>query len=259
MNVLLLTDFSSGARHAHKYALNLFSGQDVNYYLLHSHYNTDFKDNQNLEETDNLKREMKLYNYWGFNESNLSIIKTSKRLIDAIRHLMKSEVIDLVVMGASGNSNRLTNQLGNNTSSTATKIKCPVLIVFEESVIKEPLNVAFPVDYTDQLQVNCVKKIKSLPTSHNFTIEVFEINSKTSAHLLTKYSKQILQKGLDKLNIIYKKNENFNICQLETHNKKDFDLISFAAKNLSVYNKVFNQLKNLKDLKKHPPLYILHA
>jgi len=88
---------------------------------------------------------------------------------------------------------------------------------------------------------------------------VFEINSKTSAHLLTKYSKQILQKGLDKLNIIYKKNENFNICQLETHNKKDFDLISFAAKNLSVYNKVFNQLKNLKDLKKHPPLYILHA
>jgi len=62
------------------------------------------------------------------------------------------------------------------------------------------------------------------------------------------------------LNFIYKKDIDLNIKELETSNKKEFDLISFAAKNLSVYNKVFSQLKDMdKPLTKQPPLYILHA
>lgn len=261
MNVLLLTDFSSGARHAHKYALNLFAGNKVNYFLLHSAYGSDtFFEVDNQSKDDQLEKEAEAYNELFLEKARFTTIKTSMSLIDAIRQTMRKHTIDLVVMGASGNSKQLTNVLGNNTTSTATKIKCPVLIVFQESIIKNPLNVAFPVDYTDKLQVRCVEKLKALPTSHKFSIEVLELNPQSSASSFSENSKNILKKGLEKLNIIYKKDAELNLRNLETSSKKKFDLISFAAKNLSVYNKVFSQLKDIdRPLTTQPPLYILHA
>lgn len=261
MNVLLLTDFSSGARHAHKYALNLFAGTKVNYFLLHSDDRAETSvDEMKLDKEEQLANEVETYNDLLPEHTNLTTINTTRSLIDAIRHMMKAQTMDLVVMGASGNSKQFTQELGNNTTSTATKIKCPVLIVFQESIIKDPQNVAFPVDYTDKLQVKCVERLKALPTSHKFVIEVLEINPQSPASSLSKNSKSILDKGLEKLNFIYKKDIDLNIKELETSNKKEFDLISFAAKNLSVYNKVFSQLKDMdKTLTKQPPLYILHA
>lgn len=261
MNVLLLTDFSTGARHAHKYALNLFAGTKVNYFLLHSDDTPDPAiDGINLEKEEQLANEVETYNDFFSEYAELTTINTSRSLIDAIRHTMKAQKIDLVVMGASGNSKQFTHELGKNTTSTATKIKCPVLIVFQESIIKDPLNVAFPVDYTDRLQERCIEKLKALPTSHKFIIEVLEVNPQSTASTFSENSKNILKKGLDKLNIIYKKDIDLNIRNLKTSNKKEFDLISFAAKNLSVYNKVFSQLKDIDEpLTKQPPLYILHA
>jgi len=139
-----------------------------------------------LDKEEQLANEVETYNDLLPEHTNLTTINTTRSLIDAIRHMMKAQTMDLVVMGASGNSKQFTQELGNNTTSTATKIKCPVLIVFQESIIKDPQNVAFPVDYTDKLQVKCVERLKALPTSHKFVIEVLEINPQSPASSLSK-------------------------------------------------------------------------
>ena len=256
MNVILLTDFSSGARHAHKYALNLFANIQVNYFLLHSNC-----ENSKIRISSNKKLEEEICTYrkWGSNNSKLMTVNTSKNLIDAIRNMMETHVIDLVVMGANGDSQNSNNSLGTNTKSTATKIKCPVLIVFQKSIIKSPFSIAFPVDYTDKLKQSCIEKLKTLPNSSNFLVELFEVNTKNLESTAITTARDNLLKGLDQLIINCKKENDFNINYLETIDKKEFDLISFAAKNLSVYNVIFNQLdKAGYQLMKQPPLYILH-
>ena len=256
MNVLLPTDFSSGARHAHKYALNLFSNVKVNYFLLHANC-----ENSKLQILNNqkLENDTNTYKNWGINSSKITTVNTSKSLIDAIRNMMGTYNIDLVVMGASGNSQKSNNLLGNNTKSTATKIKCPVLIVFKKSIIKNPYYIAFPVDLTDRLKQSCIEKLKTLPNSTKFLIEVFEINDRNLNYTAIKTARDNLRKGLGKSIINYKKENEFNINKLETKDKKKFDLISFAAKNLSVYDIIFNQLNKANTtLVRQPPLYILH-
>lgn len=258
MNVLLLTDFSSGAKHAHKYALNLFADTEVDYFLLHSNYEgPKFKISNDLQ----LEHEVIEYKKWDSNRSKFTSVSTSNSLIDAIRNMMKSHPIDLVVMGANGDSQeKSNNSLGHNTESIATKIKCPVLIVFQRSIIKIPVNVAFPIDYIDILKVSCIEKLKTLPNSHRFTIEVIEINARDSAPFANKITKNNLKRGLEPLTMNFKKENDLNIECLETIDKKGFDLISFGAKNLSVYNLLFDQLKNINESKLlQPPLYILHA
>lgn len=257
MNVLLLTDFSSGARHAHKYALNLFANKKVNYFLLHANC-----ENSKIKTPigQQLERESDKYRNWGLNSSKLTTLNSSKSLIDTIREIIKTHIIDLVVMGASGNSHKSNHPLGNNTKSTATKIKCPVLIVFNKSIIKTPFNIAFPVDYTDRLKQSCIEKLTTLPNSSNFLIEIFELNTKNLEPSAIKSARNDLKEGLNQLIINHKKESNFKINDLETIDKKQFDLISFAAKNLSVYHIIFDQLNKADNsLMKQPPLYILHG
>lgn len=259
MNVLLLTDYSPTAHHAHKYALNLFSNKKVNYFLLHSCHQVDeeFHNDNNQEK---LKKDFKALDFLLNNDSQIAPICSPKRLIDAIRDCMKNHALDLVVMGAKGNSNNLTHQLGQNAKSTATKIKCPVLIVFNNCEIKIPHKIAFPVDYTDRLQESCIKKIKKLPSSEQLEIDVFEINQNSSVSFLEDHSKNILNKGLEKLKTSYVKDDNFNLSTLKTKDNRSFDLISFAAKNLSVNRIIFDQLHQLSSkFNNRPPLYILHA
>lgn len=259
MNVLLLTDYSITAHHAHKYALNLFSEKKVNYFLLHSCHQIDDEVKEKNNELK-LKKDLKALNQLATNYIKISPICSPKRLIDAIRECMKNYDIDLVVMGANGHSNNLTHQLGKNAKSTATKIKCPVLIVFNNCAIKIPHKVAFPVDYTDRLQESCIKKIKKLPASEQLEIDVFEINQNSSPSFLEDHSKSILHKGLKKLKTSYVKDANFNVNTLKTKDNHSFDLISFAAKNLSVNHIIFDQLRQLNStFNNHPPLYILHA
>ena len=257
MNVLLLTDFSSGARHAHKYALNFFANKKVNYFLLHANYeNSKIKtsiDQQFEQEADKYKN-------WCINNSKITTLKSSKSLIDATRNILKTHNIDLVVMGANGNSHKFDHPLGSNTKSTATKIKCPVLIVFKKSIIKTPIKIAFPVDYIDRLKQSCIEKLINLPKSSNFSIEIFELNLKNLEPSAIKTARNELKESLNQLIINHKKESNFKIDDLETVDKKQFDLISFAAKNLSVYHIIFDQLNKANcSLMKQPPLYIVHS
>ena len=259
MNVLLLTDYSTNALHAHKYAINLFSQSKVDYFLLHSCHQMN---NEKKGQDNELEQKRSLKNLRQIISGNKNIIPicSSKRLIDAIRECIDNHDIDLVVMGANGHSNNSTHQLGKNTKSTATKIKCPVLIVFNNCTIKTPHKVAFPVDYTDRLQESCIKKIKKLPSINQIEIDVFEINKNTTVSFLEEHSKKILHKGLKKLKTTYVKDVNFNVSTLRTEDNSSFDLISFAAKNLSVNHIVFDQLRQLNaEFNNHPPLYILHA
>lgn len=260
MNVLLLTDYSATAHHAHKYAFNLFSAKkQVNYFLLHSCHQIDNEAKEQNNEFK-LKKDLKALNQLTAGKSYITPICSPKRLIDAIRECLKNHDIDLVVMGANGHSNNLTHQLGKNAKSTATKIKCPVLIVFNNCAIKIPHKVAFPVDYTDRLQESCIKKIKKLPASNQLEIDVFEINRNSTDSFLEENSKSILHRGLEKLKTSYVKDVNFNISTLKTKDNSSFDLISFAAKNLSVNHIIFDQLRELNStFNNHPPLYILHA
>lgn len=257
MNVLLLTDFSSGARYAHKYALNLFAKKKVNYFLLHA--NCENSTIKTLIDQQ-FEREIDKYKDWGLNSSKLTTLNSSKSLIDATRNVIKTHIVDLVVMGASGNSHISNHLLGSNTKSTATKIKCPTLIVFKKSNIKIPFNIAFPVDYTDRLKQSCIEKLTNLPNSSNFLIEIFELNTKILEPSAIKTARNGLIEGLNQLIINHKKERSFKINDLETVDNKQFDLISFAAKNLSVYHIIFDQLNKAdSSLLKQPPLYILHS
>lgn len=257
----MLTDFSTNARHAHQYALELYKDHDVNFFLLH--IKKPCLNSQKCSGKCKLGLHQKLM-------SDAKDLVTSKHqappkavlvegsFIEEIRAVVIKHNIDILVIGAKGKSTKNQNAIGSYTQPIATKVKCPALIVFENTPVVKPTSALFPVNYTDALYPACLNKLKNLPVWKGLSLKILELKPLTTAEHLVLSSKQILENTLKKQSF-----EFINLAKQEdsiTKEATNFDLLVFAAKNLSVGNKVFSELKQNKEaLHFKTPLFILHA
>jgi hypothetical protein len=261
MQVLLLTDFSDNARIMQDYAQNFMGDSPVHFTLLHAKKPCENSErckgkcNINLQkklEDEYIKLRSKMH-------SNQSVSKVfiNQNLIDAVRMYIKNSSTDLIFIGGRGQTSDTNRQFGKNTFDIVKKVRCPIMVVFENSVIKIPHKVAFPLDNSNQVQEKYLSTVKKLSFWKNIELSILEVPNKMLSGLFVKnLNKQTFLKAFSGLN--------FKIEQPHISNNKvcynciQADLIMFMAKNLNISNQIFDQI-DTQTTDRQTPLLVLHA
>lgn len=243
------------------YALNFFGKEDVHFVLFHamkpcytSACSGICASQREKELTDNTKAlEQRLKP-----NQKLSKVFIKNNLVDAARNYIEKNAVDMIIMGGKGKTSDNNKQFGKNTFDIVTKIKCPILVVFENSVIKIPGRIVFPLDYSTSFQHKYFKTISKLNFWKKINLSILEVPNRMLNNLLfQKTNKHKITKAFKEINYQFKSIEskdNNAICE----SCLDADMIMFMAKNLSISNQIFDQL-NTKNLNQQTPLLVLHA
>ncbi len=161
--ILVPTDFSDNAYSALFYATRLFQNQDCQFYILNTfdvntpvltsridttkgdllYQQLSNESQDKLTETFHaIVRDTDEFNH------TFETISVSKDLSETINKKIKSNDIDLVVMGTKGASGIKEIFIGSNTVKVIQKIKsCPVLSVPNEFDFEKPVEIAFATDF----------------------------------------------------------------------------------------------------------------
>jgi nucleotide-binding universal stress UspA family protein len=186
-HILLPTDFSDNAWSAIDYALKLFSGTSCNFYLLNSialkaatmsNFSSSLmkvmKENANRELYE-LKQQIEMADHNTSHEFH--VVVSSLDLFDAIEIEVKSNPIDLVIMGTKGATGAKELLFGSNTVNVLKKLKsCPVLVVPNEYDYKTPRQIALPTDYKRNISEQELNPVKNIVSLHNSKIRILHIN-----------------------------------------------------------------------------------
>ncbi len=261
MQVLLLTDFSDNAKKMQDYALNFFGNEEVHFILFHaikpcktSACNgicATHREKNLSKNAKNLQQKLKT-------NQSLSTVFIKSNLVDAVRNYIEKNKVDMILMGGKGKTSDDNRQFGKNTYDIVTKIKCPILVVFENTVIKIPGRIVFPLDYSTSFQYKYFKTISKLNFWKKIKLSILEVPNRMLNNLLfQKTNKHKISKAFKEIDFQFKPIEikdNKGICE----GCLDADMIMFMAKNLSISNQIFHQLSN-KNFNQQAPLLVLHA
>ena len=137
-NVLLLTDFSENSINAMRYALQLFKDDICNFFVLHVEISTSYiSDDLMLTAHQSIydsllkktkqklaKLITKLENEFKNDNFNYEMIVDHDILTDAIKQVITSKTIDLIVMGTNGVTGAKEVIFGSNTTNVIRKVNC---------------------------------------------------------------------------------------------------------------------------------------
>jgi nucleotide-binding universal stress UspA family protein len=261
MNILMLTDFSTNASHSHRYALELYKNQHINSYLLHV--------KKPCLNSQKCSGKCKFGLYQKLVKQAQDLVNDGQHLapkaifaegsfIEEVRSAIHKYNIDVLFIGAKGKSANNKELVGTYTQAIATKVKCPLFIVFENTPIAIPKSALFPVNYTDALYPACLNKLKSLPFWKGLSVNVLELKSHLNLEHLMLSSKRILENYLKNASVEFSNLVNQDIQITKEASK--YNLMVYAAKNLSVGNRIFSELKKNKEaFEFKTPLFVLHA
>nr|WP_297789537.1 universal stress protein [uncultured Allomuricauda sp.] len=157
-NILVPTDFSENSIRALKYAQELFSGLECNFYLIYVGTLLDTKnDAETFQEIDNasgentkkkltdLVRDTRKHNteashfFFALHEYGF--------FIPTIKKHIEEHNIELIVMGTKGASGVKEKVLGSNAGDVITKVQCNTLVVPVDADLSRPKEIAFPTDF----------------------------------------------------------------------------------------------------------------
>src|SRR5690606_3890043 len=162
--IVLPTDFSDNAWNAIFTAVTLYADVKCNFYILHAYEPRllnmlDQKSQQRLgilydSMAQYSKQELdKILGYLNENYNNpnhnFEIISKSETLEEAVKEILSTEDIDLIVMGTQGATGSKEIFIGSNTVKILKKIKnCPVLVVPSDYNFQRLKTLAFPTDFS---------------------------------------------------------------------------------------------------------------
>lgn len=261
MQVLLLTDFSSNAKKMQDYAINFFGDEAVHFILFHAMKPCNSIDCQgscalgrekSLElNFQNLRKKLKP-------NQSLSKIFVNNYLVDSVRNYIEKSKIDMILMGGKGRTSDVNRQFGKNTFDIVTKIRCPILVIHEDTVIKIPGSIVFPLDYSTSVHSKYFNTVSKLDFWKNIDLSILEVPNKMFNNLLfQKTTKDKISKAFDQINYSYKAmlaKPGGGICE----ECLDADMIMFMAKNLTISNQIFHQI-DTNPTNQKTPLLVLHA
>ena len=95
--------------------------------------------------------------------------------IDGIRKVVKSEEIDLIIMGTKGASGIKEATLGSHTGAVITRVKCPTLIVPEHASYTIPSNIAFPTDFNLPYKNRVLQTLETIASYHQSNLKILRV------------------------------------------------------------------------------------
>lgn len=275
-HILIPTNFSSNSWNALEYAVHLFANEKCIFYMLHVDElsDSDIQDNslmvitspKRISSKENLQLLFKKISSLGTNPLHQFIaLLEYGNFIDLVKKTVEDKRIDLIIMGTKGASSIKTSIIGSNTGNVITKIACNVLVIPENTIIKNPSKIGFPTDFNLFYTYPILKSITEMLEISNAKLDVIHVthskpnfsNSQViNQAYLNDYLKELF---IDKhsFNHILGKSVKDSILNYISENK--IEMLTLVAKNLNLFQQVFfnNSVEELSH-QTSIPLFVMH-
>lgn len=255
-NILVLTDFSDNAFNAMAYAMQLFEGDSINFYVLYckiptstystaevvaagnsSFYDSILKASREKLDThiQNLKNE--------FNTKSFSFhpVVGYDSLVDATQSVIESKAIYMTIMGANGMTNAKNVAFGSNTVKLIQQISHPILAIPSNFTFNPIQNILLPLKDSDQLSRASFTGIVDFIKQFSQTVNALRICPKGKAPLEAKTDEKALNSLLDPVDFDYHTVKNVPLnyvvdCFIQTH---EIDLILLLVSPEGFFERIF--------------------
>jgi len=276
MNVLIPTDFSENSWNAIEYAVSLFKEVCVTFHLLHVNNTSSTEmgpeiqgrgvllaDKDKLKVTTQLQElKTRILAQYSFDKHNYKTSIEYTSFIKGVRFQIAKNEIDLIVMGTKGASGIKKYTLGSNAGDVITKVKCPVLVIPENTRFEEPKHIAFPTDFNLLYKERIVKTLKSVTQLHHSFLHVVHVRGKNLPLTEAQEKNKIFLK--DSLEEIQHRFHVCNTSDLEEAiqkfvEKKQINIIAMVAKNLNFFQRIlFKPTVKKMSYQTEVPFLVLH-
>jgi len=211
-NILVLTDFSSSAWNATKFALSLFEGTNCVFYFLNT-YTPEINSNRlmagivsNLPQTAALSSRKGLKSILQRVKKNYKnplhsykTISSFSLLKDEVKEMVTEHKIDFIVMGANGSSDNELIFMGKNTVRILNTIhNCPVLAIPKCFDFKKPNTITFVSNFNHFYRCEELDPIVTLATISHSSVRIVTIQDKSGQlPQLQKINHEMIDKKLE--------------------------------------------------------------
>lgn len=245
MNIALLSDFSSASNHMLDYAAMLFKDQKVNFTIIHvkTACNSESCDGKcHVVFSQKLKKDQNFLETKGYRSDQIETKFIEGAYIESIRSVITEQHIDLIMLG---NSNKGTHSTGlffdKKTLEIITKVKCSVVLVPEEAMIKSPKTALLPTDFSITSDYSIFNILTSLPFVNQTHLSLLPTGLNKALGPNRKHSKEVISKMINSL-------EFKSVKEIYSTTKasciEGFDLVMVMAKNLSIFQELFSTTQN---------------
>jgi len=270
-NILIPTDFSENAKHAVNYAVWLFQGNEVNFFLFNA-YGTNRSEGSMLISIDDiLKKEAEAGMKEEINRAKSLISKNMKingftrncTLTSYIEEVIDDWNIDLVILGTKGETGIKGKLIGSNATNVIRKIDIPIIAIPYSTELDDlgEFNIAFgsdlkPFKGRDQI----AKLIAELDSEvRKVKFEIFYITSEKGAvdPEARKYMNELCNVGeCTYVNVVDKDIEKGLDQYID---KKQPDLLMLVHRRDSFLSRILgNSISQSMMLKAEMPILVLH-
>lgn len=254
MNILLPTDFSENSRNAIIYALNLYKNQVCNFYFLHAFPRTIYSYESQVKTgtfggdlvTKETQKKVALLDdfiadlqeCFNTKKQNIYSIVTRDFTTDAIKDTAREKEIDLIVVGAKGETDSSSVIFGSVTSYVLTKIKTSTLTIPSSYKFTSVKNILFPSDYLVEHNSSVVQSLINITKIANSKI--------TLLHCSTNELSEKQTKNIEKLSNLltelkptkeFIKNDDF-VTEVE-QKMNEFDMLFMINNKKSFFENLF--------------------
>ncbi len=209
--ILLPTDYSKNALNAIRYAQQLYAKVQCDFYLLNafqaSGYSLDsmmvpepgerFYEVAKNRSEEGMQRLLEMLKLHPENPKHrFHTICTFNSLVEAVKNVVASKDIDLVIMGTKGVTASKARIFGTGTVAVMERIKaCPVIAVPDDYAFEPPREIVFPTDYKSNYKEKEIDHLKEIARLHDSKINVVHIDRDKDGKLSSKEkaNKQLLQ------------------------------------------------------------------
>jgi nucleotide-binding universal stress UspA family protein len=275
-HILIPTNFSSNSWNALEYAVHLFTNKQCIFYILHVDElsNSDIHTNSLMVMTRpkriSSKEKLqllfkKISNVYTNPLHQFIALEEYGNFVDLVRKTVEDKRIDLIVMGTKGATGLKASIIGSNTGNVITKIACNVMVIPENTIIKNPDKIAFPTDFNLFYTYPILNSITEILEITNAKLDVIHM---TQSKPNFSNSQVINQAYLhDYLKELFTDNHSFNsilgenvrdsILAYIAENK--IEMLTMVAKNLNLFQQVFfnNSVEELSH-QTSVPLFVMH-
>ncbi|MCB0755744.1 MAG: universal stress protein [Flavobacteriales bacterium] len=270
--ILVPTDRSENAKHALNYALNLFSGEEIEFILFQSFdvptYTADMpmpidvigaeELNRILaEDAETLKEEYKNSNF------SFSTVVEHGSLTLNIEDLVEKLGIDLVVMGTKGASGLAAAIIGSNTSDVIQAATCSVLAVPESADVSAlPKQILFASDNKGLSDSEVIAPLVFLAKKFNSHIHLMNVLDEGK---MTSVDEAVAGLNLDHLleeveHTFHFENSNDKAHAIEEYlNTHNIDMLAVIPRKNNFFDAIFHRSVTRKlTLHTKVPLLAMH-
>ncbi len=188
-HILIPTDYSLNAWNAIEYAFQFFNEEAVTFHLFHVETSHAISKDENMHTAgflalniinDEVQDEMamlleKARARKGNRNHKIITSVVRGRFIECIREYVKTNSIDLIVIGTKGASGIKEMTVGSSTGAVITKVKCPVLVIPEEATYTPPIHIGFPTDYNIPYTNKVLRVLLNMSKTHQSMIKVLRV------------------------------------------------------------------------------------